>query len=209
MRASQTITINPEVTQLASQVAANLMKTYDTNSSTALENNEVSAAQIDAYKALGRVFVPTQFDIAGYGAVLDANTDGKVTQYDLQKVAERYIGLWTSIHGSVRTETVKRAVKPVKTEEDLRRSELRKQISFIRKIFEKYDADKSGYIGAEEVTSLLEDTYKIMGINRTFTQDDVRSFMKMMEKDLNGKVTYPEYEECIINSLMKKGLNIH
>jgi len=206
MRASQTITINPEVTALASQVAANLMKTYDTNSSTALENNEVSAAQIDAYKALGRVFVPTQFDIAGYGAVLDANTDGKVTQYDLQKVAERYIGLWTGLHGTVKTETVKRAVR--RTEEDLKRSELRKQISFIKKIFEKYDADKSGYIGAEEVTSLLEDTYKIMGINRTFTQDDVRSFMKMMDKDLNGKVTYPEYEECIINSLMKKGISV-
>jgi hypothetical protein len=206
MRASQTITITPEVSQLAAQVAGNLMKTYDTNSSTALENNEVAAAQIDAYKALGRVFVPTQFDIAGYGAVLDANTDGKVTQEDLQRVAERYIGLWTSIHGTVRTETVKRSAK--RAEEELKRSELRKQLSFIRKIFEKYDSDKSGSIGAHEVRLLLEDTYKIMGINRSFTDDDVLSFMKMMNKDLNGQVTYPEYEECIINSLMKKGINI-
>jgi len=208
MRASQTITINPEVSSLASQVAANLMKTYDINNSTALENNEVAAAQIDAYKALGRVFVPTQFDIAGYGAVLDANTDGKITQYDIQRIAERYIGLWVGIHGSVRTETVKRSVKPQRSEEDLKRSQLRKQLDFIRKIFEKYDVDHSGYIGAEEVQSLLVDTYKIMGINRTFTQDDVRSFMKMMDKDLNGKVTYTEYEDSIINSLMKKGISV-
>jgi len=208
MRASQTITINPEVSSLASQVAANLMKTYDINNSTALENNEVAAAQIDAYKALGRVFVPTQFDIAGYGAVLDANTDGKITQYDIQRIAERYIGLWVGIHGSVRTETVKRSVKPQRSEEDLKRSQLRKQLDFIRKIFEKYDVDRSGHIGAEEVQSLLVDTYKIMGINRTFTQDDVRSFMKMMDKDLNGKVTYTEYEDSIINSLMKKGISV-
>jgi len=206
MRASQTISINPEVSQLASQVAANIMRTYDTNQSTALENNEVSQAQIDAYKALGRVFVPTQFDIAGYGAVLDANTDGKITQDDVRRVAERYIGLWAGIHGTVRTETVKRAVH--RPEEDLKRSELRKQLSFIRKIFEKYDADKSGHIGAEEVKALLEDTYKIMGINRSFTQDDVRSFMKMMNKDLDGQVTYPEYEDSIINSLMKRSIHI-
>jgi len=205
MRASQTITISPEVSSLASQVASNLMKTYDVNNSTALENNEVANAQIDAYKALGRVFVPTQFDIAGYGAVLDANTDGKITQEDVQRVAERYIGLWVGIHGAVRTETVKRSARK---EEEMKRSELRKQLSFIRKIFEKYDSDKSGSIGAQEVHSLLEDTYKIMGINRTFTEDDVRSFMKMMNKDLNGQVTYPEYEECIINSLMKRSIHI-
>jgi len=205
MRASQTITINPEVQALAQQVAGNLMRSYDVNNSTALENSEVANAQVDAYKALGRVFVPTQFDIAGYGAVLDANTDGKITQEDLQRVAERYIGLWVGIHGTVRTETVKRSVRK---EEDLKRSELRKQLSFIRKIFEKYDADKSGSIGAEEVLHLLEDTYKIMGINRSFTQDDVRSFLKMMNKDLDGQVTYPEYEECIINSLMKRSIHI-
>jgi len=206
MRASQTFTVTPEVTSLAREVAGNLLKSYDINSTYVLESNEVASAQTAAYKALGRVFIPTQADSVGYGAILDVNADGKVTQTDLERAAEKYIGLWTAMYGAPkRVEQVKRSGR---TEEDLRRSELRKQIGFIRKLFEKYDIDNSGYISAFEVTPLLTDTYKIMGITRTFTQDDVQSFMKMMDKDFNEKITYQEYEESIINSLMKKGITV-
>jgi len=183
------------------------MRTYDTNNSTALENSEVASAQIDAYRSIGRVYVPTQFDIAGYGSTLDTNADGKITLADLERVCERYIGMWTAMYPPVvkRVEEVK---KSYNTEEAMKRSELRKQISFIKTLFEKFDTDRSGSIGAHEVNKLLEETYKIMGITRTFSTDDVRSFMKMMDKDLNGQVTYPEYEDSIINSLMRKNINI-
>ena len=200
--------VNPEVSSLAKQVAANLMRTYDTNNSTALENSEVAAAQIDAYRAIGRVYVPTQFDIAGYGSTLDANADGKVTLADLEKVCERYIGMWTAMYPQVkRTEEVKKAV--VYTPEELmRRSEIRKQISFIKQLFDKFDTDRSGSIGRHEVHNLLEETYKIMGINRKFSEEDVASFMKMMDKNVDDQITYKEYEDSIINSLMRKNINI-
>jgi len=209
MKQSQVIAVNPEVSSLAKQVAANLMRTYDTNNSTALENSEVASAQIDAYRAIGRVYVPTQFDIAGYGSTLDANADGKVTLYDLEKVCERYIGMWAAMYPQVKkTEEVKKAAVVWTEEELLKRSEIRKQISFIRQLFEKFDTDRSGSIGAHEVNNLLEETYKIMGITRKFTTEDVRSFMKMMDKNLDDQITYKEYEDSIINSLMRKNINI-
>jgi len=207
MKQSQTIIINPEVSSLARQVAANLMRTYDVNNSTALENSEVANAQIDAYRSIGRVYVPTQFDIAGFGAQLDANADGKVTLYDIERVCERYIGMWTAMYPQVkRVEEVKKATYV--DEDAMRRSEIRKQISFIRQLFEKFDTDRSGSIGASEVNKLLEETYKIMGITRKFTSEDVRSFMKMMDKNLDDQITYTEYEDSIINSLMRKNINI-
>jgi len=208
MKQSQVIMINSEVSSLAKQVAANLMRTYDTNNSTALENSEVAAAQIDAYRAIGRVYVPTQFDIAGYGSTLDANADGKVTLADLEKVCERYIGMWAAMYPQAKkTEEVKKAV--VYTPEELmRRSEIRKQISFIKQLFDKFDTDRSGSIGRHEVHNLLEETYKIMGINRKFSEEDVASFMKMMDKNVDDQITYKEYEDSIINSLMRKNINI-
>ena len=206
MRASQTFNITPEVTSLARNVASNLLRSYDINQTYALENSEVATAQVAAYRSLGRTFIPTQFDSAGYGAILDINADGKITQTDLERAAEKYIGLYTTMYGTqTRTETVKRSAR---SEEDLRRSQLRKQFDFIKKLFEKYDADNSGYISASEVPSLLQDTYKIMGINRSFNYSDVESFMKMMDKDVNDQITYQEYEDSIINSLMRKNINI-
>ena len=210
MKQSQTITVNPQVSELARSVAANLMRTYDVNNSTGLENSEVASAQIDAYKAIGRVYVPTQFDIAGYGSVLDIGADGKITQDDVQRVAERYIGMWAAMYpaptATVRTEVAKKSSAP--PEGGLRKSVFRRQFGFIKRLFEKYDADQGGSIGAEEVQSLLEDTYKIMGITRSFTVDDVRSFMKMMDKDLNGQITYEEYEDSLIDSLNKRGIKL-
>jgi Ca2+-binding EF-hand superfamily protein len=177
---------------------------YDTNQSTGLENSEVAAAQIDAYKAIGRVYVPTQFDIAGYGSVLDANADGKITLTDLEKVCERYIGMWAAMNPqTVQRETVKNSARV-----EMTKSIFRKQFGFIRRLFDKYDGDKSGAIGAEEVKPLMEDTYKIMGINRTFGEDDVRSFMGMMDKDINGTISYEEYEDSLIKSLNRRGINL-
>lgn len=207
MKASQFVATAPEVSSLARTVAANLMRTYDVNASTALENSEVASAQQDAYKAFGRVFVPTQFDVAGYGSTLDMNHDGRVTQADLERICERYIGMWAALYPAPvkRVEEVKKSSLPT---DEMRKSTFRKQFEFIRRLFEKFDVDHSGYIGAEEVKALLEETYKVMGITRSFNLEDVASFMKMMDKNIDGKITYDEYEDCLIKSLNKRNINI-
>lgn len=60
-----------------------------------------------------------------------------------------------------------------------------------------------------EVYGIISDTYKQIGINDFRpTVDDVRLWIEMADTDKNGTVSIFEYENLILNSLEKAGIEI-
>lgn len=55
---------------------------------------------------------------------------------------------------------------------------------------------------------MIAETYKDMGNNYMPTKDDVKSYMKMVDKDGDGKVTLEEFEHIIIVSMENSGLKV-
>lgn len=82
------------------------------------------------------------------------------------------------------------------------------QLAQIRAIFDRFDADRSGYIDERELRVLLEETYKILGVQRTITDYDVQTYLNLADTNRDGKVSYPEYETIVVRSLEKNGITL-
>ncbi len=67
-----------------------------------------------------------------------------------------------------------------------------------KKIFDTYDKDKSGVIEAYEISDMMVDTYR--SINKLFnpSQYDVDTYIKIMDKNQDGKVTLEDVEAMVI-----------
>lgn len=80
------------------------------------------------------------------------------------------------------------------------------QLDQARRIFQKYDADHSGFLEETEVPLVLRDTYRAIGMERTFTKDEVDSYIRMIDSNKDGKISLPEYEAIILQTLQKAGI---
>lgn len=66
----------------------------------------------------------------------------------------------------------------------------RKRLDVVRRLFKMFDRDNSGYLTEEEIPRMLEETYKDMGqMNFKASPEDVRSYMRMVDKNSDGRVT--------------------
>lgn len=80
----------------------------------------------------------------------------------------------------------------------------------VRRLFKMFDRDNSGYLTEEEIPAMLTETYKEMGqVNYKPSQDDVKSYMRMVDKNSDGKVSLEEFEEIVLLSLQKAGFEIY
>ena len=77
-----------------------------------------------------------------------------------------------------------------------------------RRIFEKYDTDKSGYIEASEVIPILKDTYKILEREFDPSPNDVAKYIEMMDTDHNGKISLLEYEVFLLQALDLRNIKL-
>lgn len=70
-----------------------------------------------------------------------------------------------------------------------------------KKIFEIYDKDKSGAIESYEIGDMMVDTYK--SINKLFnpSQYDIETYMKIMDKDQDGRITLRDVEAMVIKMM--------
>lgn len=102
-------------------------------------------------------------------------------------------------------EVVKRSVQKKKyTASVLQRLEV------ARRLFKKFDSDNSGTLTVEEVGPLLTETYKeTMGIPGFVpTQEDITSFMDLVDTDQDGIISMEDYEQYILQSLIDAGIKI-
>lgn len=56
---------------------------------------------------------------------------------------------------------------------------------------------------------MMTETYKDINSNYKVTPEDVKSYMRMVDKDGNGRVTLDEFEEIVLISLEKAGIKIY
>jgi Ca2+-binding EF-hand superfamily protein len=61
----------------------------------------------------------------------------------------------------------------------------------IKSIFDKYDADRSGTLEAQEVKEIINDAInsRNTGARKTVTDKDVDQFLKQADQNNDGKVT--------------------
>lgn len=86
---------------------------------------------------------------------------------------------------------------------------VKERLNVAKRLFEQFDTDHSGYLVEKEIPALLKETYNMMGVAYTPTQEDVRSWMQMADKNGRGKVSLEDYEQLIITSLESCGIKIY
>ena len=181
----------------AKAIARKLFDIYDTDRDGILHLNEIPTMMIDAYRAMNKGFTPSKADTESYHRLLDRDGDGKITLRDMEELAVRFLvgdGVPTK-----KVEIVKRKVYSADVE---------RRLDVARRLFRAIDADSSGYITEHEVPNLLVETYRSMGMSYIPTTEDVKSWMKMTDTNSDGRVTLDEYEDLVIRSLIKAGIQV-
>lgn len=72
-----------------------------------------------------------------------------------------------------------------------------------------FDKDENGYLTESEIPLIIQETYKEMGKNYQPSREDVKSYMKMVDSDGDGKITLAEFEEIILRSLKNAGFEVY
>ena len=73
-----------------------------------------------------------------------------------------------------------------------------------RRILDTYDRDRNGVIDSIEVVPMIVDAYK--SFNRVFSPSraDVESYLKVLDRNGDGKVTIQDIEDLCCKYLMSK-----
>lgn len=86
---------------------------------------------------------------------------------------------------------------------------LKGRLKVARRLFEKFDTDKSGYITENEIPKLIIETYAEIGVTYHPTREDIKAMMRMADLDRDGRISFEEYERLIIRSLETSGIKIY
>lgn len=78
-----------------------------------------------------------------------------------------------------------------------------REIADAKRIFDKYDTDKSGYLEEAEVIKVLEETYAKIGIKREINPSEVKSYIRTLDKNSDGRVSNEEFTALMIDNLKK------
>lgn len=179
-------------------IAKGIWDRYTKGSRNQLEKNDFASMITEAYRAINKSFYPTEEDIKGYERVCDRDNDGIVNYNDLERAIIETLGAkQEEIIESFQAEqpqerTKKAAVKsiPIPKEED-------PLLALAKRLFAKYDSDGSGELESHEVPAILEETWKVMGLNKKASQHEVESYLKMVDEDKDGKISFNEFFEII------------
>lgn len=82
------------------------------------------------------------------------------------------------------------------------------ELSIARKLFLKYDANRSGYLEQHELIPMIKDTYKLLGKEVSPTQEDIEQYLKMLDLSGDNVVSMEEYEYHILKSLQHRNLHL-
>ncbi len=102
---------------------------------------------------------------------------------------------------------VKRAAPPPKKRYT---AAVMQRLEVARRLFKKFDKDGGGSLTMDEVGPLLVETYKeTMGMpDFQPTEEDVASFMDLVDTDHDGIIRMEDYEQYILQSLIDAGIKI-
>ena len=208
------ISINYDI-ETAKAIARRVLEQYAKNNQYLIDSNDVSPMIQDAYKCIGKSYVPTTDDTKGFAKILDKDGDGQVSLSDLERhcielfcrKSSQYFGgsnpgvpgrSYDLGVGSGPYEQLKKASPPSRTMAD--QDHL---LEVVRRVFKKFDEDGNGYIDPSELKHLLEETYRGLGIKKVITDRDVEHYLNLVDSNHDGKVSLQEFENLFLKSMEK------
>jgi hypothetical protein len=70
-----------------------------------------------------------------------------------------------------------------------------------KRIFERYDRDRDGFLSNLEVTPMISDAYAQMNRRIQPTRQDVESFFRVCDRNKDGRVNYEDIESLCVKYL--------
>lgn len=86
--------------------------------------------------------------------------------------------------------------------------EIEKHLRYAKSIFDKYDADRNGFIDSNEIIPILMDTYKLMNVHYNPQPGDVKKFIEMMDLNHDGKIAPEEWEYFLLIAFERRKMNL-
>lgn len=204
----------------AKAIARRIFDHYDKDRSGVIEPHEMEAMICDAYKGVNNHFTPTANHVKSYTKIHDKNGDGYVTIEDMEKTVKKYLCFLDddyqpqqqskSIHydkSFVRQETEKDTLMR-KVTKTFSKEVVEAELLHAKKVFEKYDLNRNGFLEFDEVTPMLKDTYKVMGNNYQPSRSDTLKYIEMMDTDGDERISLEEYEVFVLKALQNRGINL-
>jgi hypothetical protein len=62
----------------------------------------------------------------------------------------------------------------------------------VDEVFQQYDTDRTGYLECEEIISVIRDVFFSKNTEREVSEDDIRTVMHAMDRNLDGKISRDE-----------------
>jgi len=131
------------------------------------------------------------------------NRDGRITQQDIEDICIRY--LCQGVGGSSYYPTNSVPVLPISQSKQYP-SNVQEKLDVATRLFRMFDLNNDNYITESEVTNLLNETYRQVGMSYQPRAEDVKHWMSMADTNSDGRVSLEEYTELVLKSLEKAGL---
>ena len=56
---------------------------------------------------------------------------------------------------------------------------------------------------------IISETYKLIGVNYIPSQEDIKNYMKMYDKNMDGRISLQEFEEITLKCLAASGIQLY
>jgi len=83
------------------------------------------------------------------------------------------------------------------------------KVDSIKRVFDKYDLNRDGFIDPQELKVLMEATYNYLGVAKNITSSDVQSYLTMVDSNRDGKISFTEYETIVVRCLAKHNIKLN
>jgi len=82
------------------------------------------------------------------------------------------------------------------------------RVDSIKRVFDKYDTNKDGFIDQQELKVLMEATYNYLGVAKVISSSDIQSYLAMVDTNRDGLISFPEYETIVVKCLAKHNIRL-
>lgn len=87
-------------------------------------------------------------------------------------------------------------------------SRVEEELARARKLFQKYDTNRSGYLELDELRPMIRDSYKQLDRSVTPTADDASQYMRLLDASGDSLVSLEEFELHVLKALQKRDLHL-
>jgi len=204
------------------EVIRRVFKKFDEDGNGYIDPSELKHLLEETYRGLGIKKVITDRDVEHYLNLVDSNHDGKVSLQEFENLFLKSMEKWSNLR-FVSSDNILRdstnspyrslanSIHLGESEEKYKKSSFsfprkmpephQKHLEQVRRIFNKFDKDRNGFIDADELRDLLEETYSGLGIKKNITNEDVKHYLKIVDTNNDGRISIQEYEDIFIRSL--------